>query len=212
MRQDGGVSRRVAQLVLSCVVLGVGVGLLLRAALGSDGYSTLINGLSLSLDVPFVAVNAVVGLVLVALAWNRHVIPGLGTIVQPVVVGFTVSGVMSLVAEPDGLLARGLMLAVAFPVLAVGVAGYLGSGTGAGPTEAAAIAFDPPVPFRWSYGIVQGGGALTGWLLGAAIGVGTILVIVLLGPMVDLASRQVRAFRLPATSVVPAPVVASECD
>jgi uncharacterized membrane protein YczE len=212
MRQDGGVSRRVAQLVLSCVVLGVGVALLLRAALGSDGYSTLINGLSLSLDVPFVAVNAVVGLVLVALAWSRHVIPGLGTIVQPMVVGFTVSGVMSLVAEPDGLLARGLMLAVAFPVLAVGVAGYLGSGTGAGPTEAAAIAFDPPVPFRWSYGIVQGGGALTGWLLGAAIGVGTILVIVLLGPMVDLASRQVRAFRLPATSVVPAPVVASECD
>jgi uncharacterized membrane protein YczE len=212
MRQDGGVSRRVAQLVLSCVVLGVGVALLLRAALGSDGYSTLINGLSLSLDVPFVAVNAVVGLVLVVLAWSRHVIPGLGTIVQPAVVGFTVSGVMSLVAEPDGLQARGLMLAVAFPVLAVGVAGYLGSGTGAGPTEAAAIAFDPPVPFRWSYGIVQGGGALIGWLLGAAIGVGTILVIVLLGPMVDLVSRRVRAFRLPATPVVPAPVVGSECD
>jgi uncharacterized protein len=121
------VSRRVAQLVLSCVVLGVGVALLLRAALGSDGYSSLINGLSLSLDVPFVVVNAVVGLVLVALAWSRHVIPGLGTIVQPVVVGFTVSGVMSLVAEPDGLLARGLMLAVAFPVLAIGVAGYLGA-------------------------------------------------------------------------------------
>ena len=210
--QDGGVSRRFAQLVLSCVVLGVGVALLLRAALGSDGYSTLINGLSLSFDVPFVAVNAVVGLVLVVLAWSRHVIPGLGTIVQPVVVGFTVSGVMALVAEPVGLLARGLMLAVAFPVLAVGVAGYLGSGTGAGPTEAAAIAFDPPVPFRWSYGIVQGGGALTGWLLGAAIGVGTILVIILLGPMVDLMSRQVRTFRLPAPSVVPTPTVGSECD
>jgi uncharacterized protein len=211
-RQDGAVSRRVAQLVLSCVVLGAGVALLLRAALGSDGYSTLINGLSLSLDVPFVAVNAAVGLVLVVLAWCRHVIPGLGTIVQPVVVGFTVSGVMALVAEPDGLAARGLMLAVAFPVLALGVAGYLGSGTGAGPTEAAAIAFDPPVPFRWSYSIVQGGGALTGWLLGAAMGVGTILVIVLLGPMVDLLSRQVRAFRLPATSVEPAPVVCSDCD
>lgn len=47
---------------------------------------------------------------------------------------------------------------------------------------------------------------------GAAIGVGTILLIVLLGPMVDLVSRQGRAFRLPATPVVPAPVVGSECD
>jgi len=65
------------------------------------------------------------------------------------------------------------------------------------------------VPFRWSYGIVQGGGALIGWLLGAAIGLGTIFVIVLLGPMVDLVSRQVRAFRLPAPSEVQAPVVPS---
>ncbi len=206
------MSRRVAQLVLSCVVLGVGVALLLRAALGSDGYSTLINGLSLSFDVPFVAVNAAVGLVLIGLAWSRRVVPGLGTIVQPVVVGFTVSGVMALVAEPEGLPARGLMLAIAFPILAIGVAGYLVSGTGAGPTEAAAIAFDPPVQFRWSYSIVQGGGALTGWLLGAAIGVGTIIVIVLLGPAVDLASRRVRAFRLPAPSAAPAPVACSECD
>jgi uncharacterized membrane protein YczE len=39
---------------------------------------------------------------------------------------------------------------------------------------------------------VQGGGALLGWLLGATIGVGTIAVIFLLGPLVDLASRRLR--------------------
>jgi uncharacterized protein len=192
------MSRRSVQLVVSCVVLGVGVAFLLLAALGSDGYSTMINGIALSLDVPFVVANAAVSLVLVAVAWARHVVPGPGTIVQPVVVGFAVTGVMEVVPAPDDLLVRVLFLVVAFPVVAVGVAGYLGSGTGAGPTEAAAIAFDPPVPFRWSYSIVQGGGALLGWLLGAAIGVGTILVIFLLGPLVDLISRRVEAFRLPA--------------
>ncbi len=70
--------------------------------------------------------------------------------------------------------------------MALGVAGYLGSRTGAGPTEAAALAFDPPVPFRWSYSAVQGVGALVGWLLGADIGPGTILVVLALGPLVDL--------------------------
>ena len=192
--------RRTVQLVLSCVVLGVGVALLLRAALGSDGYSTLINGLSLAMNVPFVTVNIVVGLVLVGLAWARRVVPGPGTIVQPVVVGFVVSGVMSVVPEPEGLTVRAGLLVVAFPVLVIGVAGYLGSGTGAGPTEAAAFAFDPPLPFRWSYSIVQGGGALVGWMLGAAIGIGTLLVIALLGPMVDLISQRVKAFRLPTAS------------
>ncbi len=79
---------------------------------------------------------------------------------------------------------------LSFPVLAVGVAGYLAVDAGAGPTEAAALAFDPPVPFKWSYSVVQGGGALLGWLCGAAVGPGTLLVIFLLGPLVDLLSAR----------------------
>jgi uncharacterized membrane protein YczE len=111
-----------------------------------------------------------------------------------VVVGFTVSAAMSVIHGPDHLALRGLLLLLAFPVLTVGVAGYLGSGTGAGPTEAAALAWEPPVPFRWSYSAVQGGGALVGWLLGGAIGPGTVLVVLLLGPAVDLLSRHFRSF------------------
>jgi uncharacterized membrane protein YczE len=45
------------------------------------------------------------------------------------------------------------------------------------------------VRFKWSYSVAQGGGALIGWLLGATIGAGTIAVILLLGPAVDLAAR-----------------------
>jgi uncharacterized membrane protein YczE len=135
-------------------LLGIGVALLLLAALGSDGYSTFVNGLSLALDVPFVAVNCALGIVLVALAWWRGLVPGLGTVVQPVVVGATVSAVLSMVSAPQALVSRVVALAAAFVILSAGVAGYLGSGTGAGPTEAAALAFDPPIPFRWSYTIV----------------------------------------------------------
>ena len=87
---------------------------------------------------------------------------------------------------------RLVLLAAAFPVLAAGIALYLGSHTGAGPAEAAALAWDPPVPFKWSYSAVQGGGALLGWLLGATVGVGTVAVIVPLGPAVDLSARWMR--------------------
>jgi uncharacterized membrane protein YczE len=192
------VSRRLVQLVVSCVVLGAGVALLLRAALGSDGYSTLVNGLALSAGVPFVWVNLAVGVLLVAMAWSRGLVPGVGTIVQPVVVGLTVTLVMDALAAPHGVVVRTVYLVAGFAVLGVGVAGYLGSRTGAGPTEAAALAFDPPVPFRWSYTAVQGGGALVGWLLGAAIGPGTLLVIGLLGPAVDLVGRLAPAIGTPA--------------
>jgi uncharacterized protein len=190
---------RFAQLVGSCVVLGIGVAMLLDAALGSDGYSTLINGIAIKTSITFVLVNCGVGIVLVAMAWWRGLVPGWGTIIQPLVVGFTVSGALTITGTPDSLALRAVLLVAAFPVLVVGVAGYLGSGAGAGPTEAAALAFDPPVPFRWSYSALQGGGALVGWSLGAALGVGTVLVIFLLGPAVDLVSRRVTFLNIHAT-------------
>ena len=186
------VVSQLVRLVVSCVILGIGVAMLLIASLGSDGYSTMINGLSIAFDVKFWIVNLIVGVLLVAMAWSRGLRPGLGTIAQPVVVGFVVSALLDTFAEPETLWIRVALLALSFPVLAVGVAGYLAVDAGAGPTEAVALAFDPPVPFKWSYSVVQGGGALLGWVCGAAIGPGTILVIFLLGPMVDLLSSRFR--------------------
>jgi uncharacterized membrane protein YczE len=183
---------RLALLIAGCIVLGTGVGLLLTADLGSDGYSTLVNGIALSSGLTFWVANLIVGVAFVALAAARKVYPGIGTVVQVGLVGMTVSIALDLMSTPDGWPSRIVLLVAAFPVLAVGIAAYLGSQTGAGPAEGAGLAWDPPVPFRWSYSAVQGGGALGGWLLGATIGAGTIAVIVLLGPLVDLAARLLR--------------------
>ena len=185
-------ARQLGLLVGGCVVLAVGVGMLLTADFGSDGYSTFVNGLAMSLDVSFWVVNLALGVVLVAMAAARGVRPGVGTVAQVVLVGVVISVLLDVWSTPDAVAGRVGLLVAAFPVLALGVAAYLGSQTGAGPTEAAALAWDPPVPFRWSYSLVQGGGALGGWLLGATIGVGTVAVIVALGPLVDLASRAMR--------------------
>ncbi len=179
-------------LLVGCLVLGTGVAMLLAADLGSDGYSTFVNGISLGTGIRFWIANLLVGVVLVAMAAVRNVRPGVGTVVQVVLVGVVVSVVLGLIETPDHLAWRAVLLAAAFPVLAIGIALYLGSHTGAGPAEAAALAWDPPVAFKWSYSAVQGGGAIGGWLLGATVGVGTLAVILLLGPAVDLAARMMR--------------------
>ncbi|MBF4768938.1 hypothetical protein ISU10_14320 [Nocardioides agariphilus] len=183
---------RVGLLLAGCVVLGLGVAMLLTADLGSDGYSTFVNGLAMTVGVSFWVMNIVVGSILVGLAAARRVRPGLGTITQVVVVGVVISALLDLWSTPDPTWGRAALLVLAFPVLALGIAAYLGSDTGAGPAEAAALAWDPPVRFRWSYSLVQGGGALGGWLLGATVGVGTVGVVLALGPLIDLASRVLR--------------------
>lgn len=166
--------------------------MLLTADLGSDGFSTLVNGISIGTGIPFWFANLFVSLAFVGLAAVRGVMPGLGTVVQVAVVGGMAAVLLEVLEIPGETWQQALLLVAAFPVLAVGIATYLGSHTGAGPAEAAALAWDPPVPFRWSYSLVQGGGALVGWLLGATIGVGTVAVIALLGPGVDLAARVLR--------------------
>lgn len=180
---------RYTQLVLGCTVLGVGVALLLEAALGSDGYSTLVNGISIASGIPFWVLNIVVGAVFITLAWLRGTRPGPGTLVQWFLVGFVISAVMAVVPEVDQPMARGVLLALALVLITVGVAAYLASATGAGSAEAMAMAWDPPIPFRWSYNLVQASAALVGWLLGAAVGPGTVLAFLVLGPAVDLFRR-----------------------
>lgn len=177
--------QRVVRLVLSCVVLGLGVSLLLDARLGSDGYSMFVSGLSIAGGWEFAVVNVLVGLALVLMAWARGRRPGLGTLVQPVVVGLVVGWVLPSLPAPDALTLRWVELVAGFLVLAVGVAGYLATDLGAGPAEAAALAWDPPVPFPWSYSLVQVLMAGIGWACGATLGVGTVLVVVLIGPLVD---------------------------
>ncbi len=188
--------RQVALLVLWCTVLGIGVAMLLLAALGSGGFSTLTNGLSLAMDVPFFVVNTVVSALLLAIAWKRGMALGVGALLQPLVVGASVSAVLHLGTAPEDLAVRIALLFAAIPVITVGVAGYLATGAGAGPAEAAVQSFDPPVPFRWGYSAFQATGSIVGWLLGAAIGPGTIVVILLLGPLVDLLSARVRIFHI----------------
>lgn len=180
---------RLIQLVAGCAVLGIGVALLLTPALGSDGFSTLVSGVSRSAGVSFALANAMVSAVFVALAWVRRLRPGVGTIVQIAVVGAVADIGLAVLDQPEHWWSRIAMLVLAFPVVSVGIALYLGTHLGAGPAEGAALAWDPPLPFAWSYNMVQGGGALVGWLLGAAIGPGTIAVIVLLGPFAAVTGR-----------------------
>ena len=177
---------RYAQLVLGCTVLGIGVAMVLTAELGSDGYSTLVSGLTIWSGLPFWFLNALVGAVFVGVAWLRGRKPGPGTLVQWFHVGFVISIVLELLPEAGSLLNRSLMLAGGLVLIALGVAAYLASNTGAGPAEAMALSFDPPLPFRWSYSILQLACALAGWLLGASVGPGTVLIFLLMGPAVDL--------------------------
>ena len=183
---------RLLQLVGGCGVLGLGVTLLLLPSLGADGYSNFVYGLTLATGLPFAVVNLGVASVFVVLAWVRGVRPGLGTLAQVVVVGLVITAGLAVLPAPESWPARLAVGAAGLPVLATGIATYLGTHLGAGPTEGAALAWDPPVPFALSYNAIQLLTALAGWWLGVPPGPGTLAFVVLMGPMVTAAGRVLR--------------------
>jgi uncharacterized membrane protein YczE len=124
--RDGLV--KYVQLVLACVVLGTGVALLLESELGSDGYSTLVNGLTITTGMEFWQLNILVGAAFIGLAWVRGTTPGPGTLVQWFLVGFVISGVMAFVPEVSSVGWRVALLVPALVLITVGVAAYLASG------------------------------------------------------------------------------------
>lgn len=183
-RAAAATAPRMVQLVVSTAVLGTGVSLLLGADLGADGFAMLIDGVAEASGLEFVIANTVISILFIVMAWVRGVVPGAGTVVLPVVVGGVVSLLENVVPQPDRIGWQVVEFVIAFGVICVGVASYLASDLGAGPTEAAAIAWDPPIPFRWSYNGVQLVSALVGWALGATLGVGSVIVVALIGPVV----------------------------
>lgn len=202
---DHTVTRRLIQLLLSCLVLGAGVSLLLAARLGSDGYSTLLSGLVRATGISFLTVSVAVGAALLAMAWWRGLRPGVGTLAQTVVVGLTVHLLLPVLPAPEALGWRLAEMTAGLLVLAVGVAGYLAVQLGSGPTEAAAQAWQNVIPFKWGYSLFQLLAMVIGWLCGADVGIATVAVVVLLGWLVD----RIQPWLTPA-GLPPTPRLASE--
>lgn len=174
--------------MLGSTTLGLGVTLLLSSRLGSDGYSMLLHGTSLALDVLFVWATVGVACVMVAIGWLRGMRPGIGTLVQPTAVGITVSLALPHFPETEALAWRIVQFGGGFLVLCLGIAAYLAADLGTGPAEIVARAFDPPFPFVWFYSAMQVVFALVGWQLGADLGVGTLLASFAVGPVVGALS------------------------
>ena len=107
-------------LVAGCLVLGTGVAMLLTADLGSDGFSTLVNGTAISTGLPFFVANLFISLAFLLVAAARRLLPGIGTVVQIVLVGLVVDRLLPVLDTPDTVLGQALLLTAAFPVLAVG--------------------------------------------------------------------------------------------
>jgi uncharacterized membrane protein YczE len=184
----GRLPRRLSQLLVGLVLYGVSMGLMLRATLGVDPWDVFHSGLTEHVPVSFGVVVTLVGFV-VLLGWiPLRQWPGLGTVANVLVIGAATDVTLWLVPAPEDVTVRLLMTLVGGVALN-GLAGalYIGAQLGPGPRDGLMTGLSRRT--GWSLRLVRTGMELTvvlvGFALGGAVGLGTLVYALTIGPIVQ---------------------------
>jgi uncharacterized membrane protein YczE len=189
---------RWARFVVGLFISALGSVLTIRASLGISPWDVLHDGVSQRTPLSFGTSVIAVSIVVVAISWAIGIVPGAGTLVNMIGIGafddlLLMSGVGNSVAgSPLGL--ELLVLGLGVGLIGFGAAVYIGAGLGAGPRDSLQLAVTLRAGVRpgVARAIVEGSALLAGWLLGGAVGLGTVVSVVLISVAVDLSFAVLR--------------------
>ncbi|MBM3690687.1 MAG: hypothetical protein FJW76_01545 [Actinobacteria bacterium] len=180
--------KRLLILLFGLTLMGIGGSLLVQSELGNPPWTVLAQGLSVQLGIPlgwaFFIVSCLVLLVWIPL----KVMPGFGTIANAVWFAVVLQIGTSVLPKPTELGYDFAFAIVGILLIGFGTAVYISCGLGPGPRDG------------WMLGLVKRTGIqiwkirfsieafalLIGFLLGGKVGVGTVLVVLLIGQIIAI--------------------------
>lgn len=185
------LARRTLRLVVGLAVFGIGVGLTVIAGLGLDPWTVLADGLARRTGIGIGWVANLLGALVLLLWIPLRQRPGIGTVLNVLLVGTVMQVTVDLVPRPDHLALQLLALLGGIVVVAVGSGIYIGAHLGPGPRDGLMTGLHQRL--GWPHWRGRATVELTvlalGWLLGGTVGIGTVLFAILIGPLVHVALR-----------------------
>ncbi len=183
----GRLGLRIPQLLVGLWLYGFAMALFVRSGLGLDPWDAFHAGLQRFLGWSFGTVVIVVGFAVLLLWIPLRQWPGLGTVANAVVIGLATDATLAIVPQSADGLTSWLLLLVGLVVNGLAGALYIGSQLGPGPRDGLMTGLAKRT--GWSLRLVRTGLELSvlgvGWALGGAVGVGTLVYAVLIGPLVQ---------------------------
>ena len=183
--------KRTLLAALGLVVFAFGVYLQLQADIGQAPWNALNQGLSMHLPITYGTACNLVGCCIVLLDIALREPVGIGMLLDATVIGWSTDTfiALELVPRPGSLPMQIVCHFAGMIVLCIGQLIYMKAALGCGPRDALMIALGKRIT-KISVGtvnmcifvIVLG----AAYLLDAPIGIGTVLAVALLGPIMDL--------------------------
>ncbi len=178
--------QRLPRCVIGLALFGFGIALLVQSNLGVAPWDVLHQGLAKRFNVEFGLVMNVVGLAVLPLWIPLRQRIGLGTVLNTLEIGLVVDLVRPHLDAPDALLSRWLFMLVGLAVIALGSGMYIGSGLGPGPRDGIMTGLKAlGLSVRMGRTLVEITTLGLGFLLGGTAGIGTVVFMFGIGPMVQ---------------------------
>lgn len=184
----GRLRRRLPQLVVGLWLYGVSLALMFRGDLGLAPWDVLHSGFIQ--HVPITLGQAVVLMsFVVLLAWiPLREVPGIGTIGNALLVGISVDVTLWLIGPVDGLVSRVALMAGGVVLCALATAVYIGAQLGRGPRDGLMTGLHrrTGLSIRLVRTVLEVAVVVIGLVLGGAIGLGTVVFALAIGPLTQL--------------------------
>jgi uncharacterized membrane protein YczE len=179
---------RVPRLVAGLVLCGLGIAFMVAADLGLAPWSVLDQGVSEHAGIPIGTVSIIVGALVLAAWIPLRERPGLGTVLNVILIGTTIDLALLVLDTPESAAGRVAYLALGVFLWGPGTGLYIGAGLGPGPRDGLMTGL--AARGVGSIRLVRTGIELTalavGMALGGSVGLGTLAFALTIGPNVQL--------------------------
>ncbi|MFL5842541.1 MAG: YczE/YyaS/YitT family protein, partial [Thermoleophilaceae bacterium] len=180
---------QLARLLPGLWIFGTGEACIVHARLGNSPWTVLAEGVSkhtsLSIGDATIAISFAVLLAWIPLRQR----PGLGTLLNAVVIGLALDTMLGVLPGPGGVVPRLAFVLAGIALVSIGSGLYLTARLGPGPRDGlmTGLHFRTGRSLRLIRGLLEGGALTAGFVLGGRVGVGTVAFALLIGPGVQAA-------------------------
>jgi len=182
---------RLPGLIAGLLLFGIGIAFMAEAGMGLGPWEVFHQGIARQLGVQLGTVSIVLGIPILLAWYPLGERPGVGTVVNIVLIGTATNVAMSVLPTVVGQPQQLLVMILGVVTIAAGSGLYLASDLGPGPRDGLMTGLH--FRFGWSIRRARTAVELTvlvlGFLAGGTIGLGTVVFALGIGPLVQVMLR-----------------------
>ena len=175
-------------LCLGLSLFGLGEGLLLVSLTGASPWSVLAQGISLHINLSIGVITFFISLFVIFLWIFLDQKPGIGTILNAIIIAFMIDISIAFVGTPDSYFSQLFMAVISVLLVGLGSGFYLIANLGPGPRDGLMTGLQRKtnLPIALVRAFLEITVVITGWYLGGTVGIGTLLFAFGVGPAVAM--------------------------